>query len=41
LLQTFDHGAIPQGIAILGSVLVIAALLGITLGIAGREDPSE
>ncbi len=41
LLQTFDHGAIPQGIAVLGSVLVIAALLGITLGIAGREDPSE
>lgn len=41
LLQTFDHGAIPRGIAILGSVLVIAALLGITLGIAGREAPSE
>jgi hypothetical protein len=41
LLQTFDHGAIPRGIAILGSVLVIAALLGITLGIAGGEAPSE
>ena len=41
LLQTFDHGAIPRGIAILGSALVIAALLGITLGIAGREAPSE
>lgn len=41
LLQTFDHGAIPRGIAILGSVLVVAALMGITLGIAGREAPSE
>lgn len=41
LLQTFDHGAIPRGIAILGSVLVIAALLGIALGIAGREAASE
>ena len=41
LLQTFDHGAIPRGIAILGSVLVIAALLGITIGIAGREAASE
>ena len=41
LLQTFDHGAIPRGIAILGSGLVIVALLGITLGIAGGEAPSE
>ena len=41
LLQTFDHGAIPRGIAILGSVLVIAALLGITMGLAGREVASE
>jgi len=41
LLQTFDHGAIPRGIAIFGSVLVIAALFGITLGMAGREAPSE
>ena len=41
LLQTFDHGAIPRGIAILGSVLVIAALIGITLGLAGRKAPSE
>ncbi len=40
LLQTFDHGAIPRGIAVLGSVLVIAALLVVTLGIAGREAPS-
>jgi len=41
LLQTFDHGAIPRGIAILGSVLVIVALIGITLGFAGRETPAE
>jgi len=41
LLQTFDHGAIPRGIAILGSGLVIAALLAITLGIAGGEAPAE
>ena len=37
LLQTFDCGAIPRGIAVLGSVLVIAALLGITLGLAARQ----
>jgi hypothetical protein len=41
LLQTIDHGAIPRGIAILGSGLAIAALLGITLGIAGGEARSE
>jgi len=41
LLQTFDHGAIPRGIAILGSVLVIVALIGITLGFAGRGTPAE
>jgi len=41
LLQTFDHGAIPRGVAILGSGLVIAALFAITLGIARREAPSE
>jgi predicted PurR-regulated permease PerM len=41
LLQTFDHGTIPRGIAILGSVLVIAALLGITLAIACGEAASE
>jgi len=41
LLQTFDHGALPRGIAILGSVLVIAGLLGITLCMAGREAPLE
>jgi hypothetical protein len=41
LLQTFDHGAIPRGIAILGSVLVIAAMLGITLGLAARQSSEE
>jgi hypothetical protein len=41
LLQTFDHGAIPRGIAILGSVLVIAALLGVTLGLAARQSSEE
>ena len=41
LLQTFDHGGIPRGVAILGSVLVIAALLGITLGLAARETSTE
>ncbi|MGB2901743.1 MAG: hypothetical protein WBB89_20980 [Candidatus Acidiferrum sp.] len=41
LLQTFDHGAIPRGIAILGSVLVIVALIGITLGLAARETSTE
>jgi hypothetical protein len=37
LLQTFDHGSIPRAIAILGSALVIAALMGITLGLAARQ----
>lgn len=37
LLQTFDHGALPRGIAILGSALVIAALTGITLGLAAPQ----
>jgi hypothetical protein len=41
LLQTIDHGAIPRGIAILGSALVMVALSGITLGFASRESPSE
>jgi len=41
LLQIFDHGAIPRGIAILGSVLVIAALFGITLGLAARQSSDE
>ncbi len=37
LLQTFDHGPVPRGIAILGSALVIVALGGITLGLATRQ----
>ena len=37
LLQTFDHGPIPRGIAILGSALVIVGLAGITLGLALRQ----
>jgi hypothetical protein len=41
LLQTFDHGAIPRGIAILGSALVMVALAGIILGFASRETPAE
>jgi hypothetical protein len=38
LLETFDHGAIPRAIAILGSALVIVALAGITLGLAVRPN---
>jgi hypothetical protein len=41
LLQIFDHGAIPRGIAILGSLLVIAALLGVALGLAARQSREE
>ena len=37
LLQTFDQGSIPRAIAILGSALVIVALIGITLGLVGRQ----
>jgi hypothetical protein len=41
LLQTFDHGAIPRGVAILGSGLVIVALAGITLGLATRQNSTD
>jgi hypothetical protein len=41
LLQTFNHGAIPRGIAILGSALVMVALAGIILGFASRETSAE
>jgi hypothetical protein len=41
LLQTFDHGGIPRAIAILGSVLVIVALGGITLGLAVRPSSAR
>jgi hypothetical protein len=41
LLQTFDHGPIPRSIAILGSALVIASLMGITFGFATRQSAPE
>jgi hypothetical protein len=41
LLQTFNHGPIPRAVAILGSALVIVALLGITLGLAARQASAE
>ena len=41
LLQTFSHGPIPRGIAILGSALVIVALGGITLGLAVRQTSAD
>jgi hypothetical protein len=41
LLQTFDHGPIPRGVAIFGSSLVMVALAGITLGFASRETHTE
>lgn len=40
-LQTFDHGPIPRAIAILGSALVIAALIGITVGFARYRNTSD
>ena len=41
LLQTFNHGPIPRGIAILGSALVIIALGGITLGLLARQTSAD
>ena len=41
LLQTFNHGPIPRGVAILGSALVIVALAGIILGLAIRQSPAR
>jgi len=41
LLQTFNHGPIPRGIAILGSALVIVALGGITLGLLARQTSAD
>ena len=37
LLQTFNHGPIPRGIAILGSALVVFSLGGIILGLSVRN----
>jgi len=41
LLQTFDHGSVTRAIAILGSALVIAALVGITLGLTAHSASAE
>jgi hypothetical protein len=41
LLQTFDHGSIPRGIAIVGSALVITALAGITLGLVASQTSAD
>ena len=41
LLQTFDHGPIPRGIAILGSALLLAALLGIVFGFTADKNISH
>jgi len=41
LLQTFNHGPIPRGIAILGSALVVVALGGITLGLLARQNSAD
>jgi len=37
LLQTANHGAAPRALAVLGSVLVIAALAGIAFGFVRRQ----
>ena len=37
LLQTISHGPLPRGVAIAGSVLVIAALLGSAAGVVASE----
>ena len=37
LLQTISHGALPRAVAIAGSALVIAALLGSAAGVVARE----
>ena len=33
LLQTWSHGLLPRGLAIAGSVLVIASLVGMIIGL--------
>jgi|SRR5690242_3144031 len=40
LLQTFNHGPLPRGIAIFGSALVILSLGGISLGMVFRQKTS-
>jgi hypothetical protein len=41
LLQTLDHGPIPRAVAVLGSALVIVAMVGITFGLAVRRDSGQ
>jgi hypothetical protein len=41
LLQTLDHGPIPRAVAILGSALVIVAMVGITFGLAARRGSAQ
>jgi hypothetical protein len=38
LLQTWSHGPVPQGLAIAGSALVIASLMGIVVGMLRRPE---
>ena len=37
LMQTWSHGALPRAIAVLGSALVIAALMGVVFGLMRRQ----
>jgi len=37
LIQTWSHGALPRATAILGSALVIAALVGVVFGFLRRQ----
>lgn len=37
LLQTMSHGSLPRAIAVAGSALVIASLVGIVIGISRRS----
>jgi hypothetical protein len=38
LMQTWNHGALPRAVAILGSGLVMAALTGVAAGFLRRQD---
>ena len=39
LLETFDSGSIPRGVAIVGSGLIIASLAAVALGFARQSEP--
>jgi hypothetical protein len=39
LLETFNHGAVPRAVAIVGSGLVIASLCAVALGFARQGEP--